>query len=79
MCPEGGENLELYFERFFENAFEYEIGNALFGLEFPGNVFVVRKLPVDKELGQKLVPRKNVTGLEVKTSGLFAVFGFEQK
>ena len=79
MGPEGGQNLELVFERFFEDAFEYEIGNALFGREFFRNVFVVRELPVDKELGQKLVPRENVSWLEVKAGGLFAVFGFEQK
>ena len=79
MRPEGGKNLELIFERLFENAFEYEIGNALFGLEFFRNILEIGQLPVDKELRQKLIPWKNVAGLEVKAGGLLAVFGVEQK
>ena len=78
MGAEGGDNFELRFERFFENAFEHEIGNALLRTEFPGNIFKIGQLPVHEKLGQELIPRKQVVWLEVKTGGLFAVFGFEQ-
>ena len=78
MGAQRGENLELCFERLLENPFEYEFGNAFLWTEFLGNIFKIGQLPVHEELGQELIPRKQVAWFEVKTGWLFTVFGVEQ-
>lgn len=79
LLAEGRQHLQLVGEGFCRKFVQYELGNALLGLELGRYIGIVAQLPGDKEFADKGFPGEIVLGSERKTGRFFAIAGVQDQ